>query len=155
MSSSNSSTTTTCPSPYVSMLRVLQGASWWSFWKLRGSPGVFWGSSWGVLKGSMAPFLEPWGSLGVHLESSGSHLGVLGGPWGPPSFPMVAQGRHRVPFWLLIVRLWLHFRSILGATIVKFSCFFWLHFWMHFWRPLAAFLVSFWLLLGGFFCPTL
>ena len=72
----------------------------------------------------MAPFLEPWGSLGVHLGSSGSHLGVLGGPWGPPSFPMVAQGRHRVPFWLLMVRLWAHFGSILGAKIVKFSCYF-------------------------------
>ena len=72
----------------------------------------------------MAPFLEPWGSLGVHLGSSGSHLGVLGGPWCPPSFPMVVQGRHRVPFWLLMVRLWLHFGSILGAQIAKFSCYF-------------------------------
>ena len=72
----------------------------------------------------MAPFLEPWGSLGVHLGSSGSHLGVLGGPWCPPSFPMVVQGRHRVPFWLLMVRLWLHFGSILGAKIAKFSCYF-------------------------------
>ena len=26
---------------------------------------------------------------------------------------------------------------------------FWLGFWMHFWRPLGAFLVSFWSLLGG------
>ena len=71
----------------------------------------------------MAPFLEPWGSLGVHLGSSGSHLGVLGGPRCPPSFPMVVQGRHRVPFWLLMVRLWLHFGSILGAQIAKFSCY--------------------------------
>ena len=72
----------------------------------------------------MAPFLEPWGSLGVHLGSSGSHLGVLGGPWGPPSFPMVAQGRHGVPLWLVMVCLWVHFGYILGAKIVKFSCYF-------------------------------
>ena len=29
-----------------------------------------------------------------------------------------------MPFWLLMVRLWLHFGSILGAKIVKFSCYF-------------------------------
>ena len=91
------------------------------------APRVAWGvlgSSRGVLEGSMAPFLEPWGSLGVHLGPLEGHLGVLGGPWGPPSFPMVAQGRHRVPFWLLMVRLWCYFWSILGAKIVKFSCYF-------------------------------
>ena len=72
----------------------------------------------------MAPFLEPWGSLGVHLGSSGSHLGVLGGPWALK----LPYGRPRSPqgalFWVLMVRLWLHFGSMLGANIAKFSCYF-------------------------------
>ena len=69
---------------------------------LFGALGVAWGASW-VLRGA---------------------FGRLGRPMGPSSFPMVAQGRHRVPFWLLMVCLWLHFGSILGAKIVKFSCYF-------------------------------
>ena len=51
---------------------------------LFGALGVAWGGSW-VLRGS---------------------FGRLGRPVGPSSFPMVAQGRHRVPLWLLMGRLW-------------------------------------------------
>ena len=68
-------------------------------------------------------FLMLWGALGVHLGPLEGHLGVLGGPWGPPSFPMVAQGRHGVPFWQAMVCLWINFESILRAKIVKFSCY--------------------------------
>ena len=83
---------------------------------------MFWGSILGGFGGLETPFLMLWGALGVHLGPLEGHLGVLGGPWGPPSFPMVAQGRHGVPFWLVMVRLWVHFGFILGAKIVKFSC---------------------------------
>ena len=85
---------------------------------------MFWGSILGGFGGLETPFLMLWGALGVHLGPLEGHLGVLGGPWGPPSFPMVAQGRHGVPFWLVMVRLWVHFGFILGAKIVKFSCYF-------------------------------
>ena len=91
------------------------------------APGV----AWGVLGVQLACpgglYGALFGALGVawvHLVSSGSHLGVLGGPWGPPSFPMVAQGRHGVLFWQVMVRLWINLGSILEAKIVKFSCYF-------------------------------
>ena len=74
--------------------------------------------------GLETPFLMLWGALGVHLGRLEGHLGVLGGPWGPPSFPMVAQGRHGVLFWQVMVRLWINLGSILEAKIVKFSCYF-------------------------------
>ena len=78
---------------------------------------MFWGSILEGFGGLETPFLMLWGALGVHLGPLEGHLGVLGGPWGPPSFPMVAQGRHGVPFWLVMVRLWVHFGSILGAKM--------------------------------------
>ena len=79
--------------------------------------------------------------------------------------PKAPQNRTKSRLYLQIIFGWLpgchlnncapHFGSILDPfwepKSLIFHVIFWLRFCMHFWRPLAAFLVSFWMVFGCLF----